>query len=153
MDESAGQEAQDATSRGTSRGMIIGPGQGRTIQGTGDITLIATAEETGGSIGIFEGTSPPGDGPPRHVHYGSDELFYILEEGFLFLVGQSQESVSAGTYVFVPRGTGPRLQGGGDRAGKVAHGFHPRGPGAARRGVRQVVHRGRRGESERGAAE
>jgi hypothetical protein len=66
MSESAGQEAQDASSSGTSRGMLIGPGQGRTIQGTGDITLIATAEETGGSIGIFEGISPPADGPPPH---------------------------------------------------------------------------------------
>ena len=101
-ESSAGQEAERGIASG---GLIIGPGQGRTVQGTGEITLIATAEQTGGSIGLFEGISPPGDGPPRHIHYRSDELFYILEGDFLFLVGERQESVSAGTYVFVPRGT------------------------------------------------
>ena len=96
MNESAEQGERDAA----SRGIVIGPGEGRTIPGTGAITLIATAEQTGGSIGVFEGTSSGGDGPPRHVHYGSDELFYILEGEFLFLVGERQASVSAGTYVF-----------------------------------------------------
>ena len=86
MDESAGQREQHAT----SRGIVIGPGQGRTIPGTDAITLIATAEQTGGSIGVFEDTSSPGDGPPRHVHYGSDELFYLLEGELLILVGQRQ---------------------------------------------------------------
>ena len=79
MNESAEQRERDAA----SKGIVIGPDQGRTIPGTGAITLIATAEETGGSIGVFEGTSPPGDGPPRHIHYGSDELFYLYRSGLL----------------------------------------------------------------------
>lgn len=128
MDESAGQEARDATARGTSRGIIIGPGQGRTTQGTGDMTLIATAEETGGSIGIFEGTSPPGDGPPRHIHYGTDELFSILEGEFLFLVGERQENVSAGTYVFVPSGTVHAYKVVGTERGRLLMAFIPGGP-------------------------
>jgi hypothetical protein len=114
MDEPAGQREQEAP----SRGMVIGPGEGRTIPGTNAITLIATAEQTGGSIGVFEDTTSPGDGPPRHVHHGSDE-------------------------------DGPCLQGHRHQAGKDAFGFHPRGTGAGLRGVRQVAHRGRRGESER----
>jgi uncharacterized cupin superfamily protein len=75
---------------------------------------------------------PPGDGPPRHIHYGSDELFYVVEGEFLFLVGERLESVSAGTYGFVPKGNGPRLRGGRDRAGKVTYGFRLKGPGASR---------------------
>jgi hypothetical protein len=66
MNESDGHEAQDASSRGTSRSIIIGPHQGRTIQGTGDITLIATAEQTGDSIGVFEGISPWGRAAAPH---------------------------------------------------------------------------------------
>src|SRR5215210_1166971 len=128
MNESDGQEAQDATARGTSRGIIIGPGQGRTIQGTGAITLIATAEQTGGSIGVFEGISPPGDGPPRHIQYGSDELFYVLEGEFLFLVGERQESVSAGAYVFVPRGTVHAYKAIGTERGRLLMAFIPGGP-------------------------
>jgi quercetin dioxygenase-like cupin family protein len=124
-ESSAGQEAERGIASG---GLIVGPGQGRTVQGTGDITLIATAEETGGSIGLFEGISPPGDGPPRHIHYGSDELFYILEGDFLFLVGERQESVSVGTYVFVPRGTVHAYKAVGTERGRLLMAFTPGGP-------------------------
>jgi len=54
---------------------------------------------------IPRGDNPPGSGPPRHVHYGCDELFYVLEGQFLFLVGERQVSGSPGTFVFIPRGT------------------------------------------------
>ncbi|MDQ3927252.1 MAG: cupin domain-containing protein, partial [Actinomycetota bacterium] len=88
----------DARKQGANapEGIILGPGEGRTI---GGITLKATAEETGGSIGVLEATSPPGAGPPRHVHYGCDELFYVLEGQFLFLVGERQVSAPPGTFV------------------------------------------------------
>ena len=89
----------------TNGGIFVGPGEGRTIPGTDALRLIATGEQTGGSIGVLEDTSSPGDGPPRHVHHSNDELFYVLEGEFLFLVGERQESVSAETCVFVPRGT------------------------------------------------
>src|ERR671921_1963265 len=81
----------DGPNQGASapEGIILRPGEGRTI---GGITLKATGEQTGGSIGFIEATSPPGYGPPRHVHYGSDELFYVLEGEFLFLVGERQVS-------------------------------------------------------------
>ena len=111
-------------------------GQGRTVQGTGYITLIATAEETGGSIGLFEGISPPRDGPPRHIHYGSDELFYILEGQFLILVGEHQESVSAGTYVFVPRGTVHAYKVIGTERGRMLSAFIP---GRPERGFEEFV--------------
>jgi quercetin dioxygenase-like cupin family protein len=124
MNESAEQGKRDAA----LRGIVIGPGEGRTIPGTGAITLIATAEQTGGSIGVFEGTSPPGDGPPRHIHYGSDELFYLLEGEFLFLVGERQESVSAGTYIFVPRGTVHAYKAVGTERGRLLMAFIPGGP-------------------------
>ena len=87
-----------------------------------------TGEETGGSIGVFEDTTSPGDGPPRHVHHGSDELFYLLEGEFLFLVGERQESVSAGTYVFVPRGTVHAYKVVGAGRGRVLSAFIPGGP-------------------------
>jgi mannose-6-phosphate isomerase-like protein (cupin superfamily) len=124
VNESAGQGE-----RGTaSGGIILGPGEGRTIPGTDAITLIATSEQTGGSVGVFEDTSSPGDGPPRHVHYGSDELFYILEGEFLFLIGERQESVSAGTYVFAPRGTVHAFKVIGNERGRLLSAFIPGGP-------------------------
>jgi quercetin dioxygenase-like cupin family protein len=127
MDESAEQ-----AERGTaSAGIILRPGEGRTIPGTDAITLIATTEQTGGSIGVVEDISSPGDGPPRHVHYGSDELFYVLEGEFLFLLGERQESAVAGTYVFVPRGMVHAYKVTGIERGTVLSAFIPGGPEGA----------------------
>lgn len=123
MNESAGQGE-----RGTALGGIVtGPGEGRTIPGTDAITLIATGEQTGGSIGVFEASSPPGDGPPRHVHYSCDELFYVLEGEFLFLVGERQGSGSPGTYVFIPRGTVHAYKVIGTERGKLLTAYAPGG--------------------------
>ena len=113
--------------RTASGGIILGPGEGRTIPGTDAITLKATSEQTGGSIGFLEATSPPGSGPPRHVHHSSDELFYVLEGEFLFLVGKRQVSAPPGTFVFVPRGTVHAAKVIGTEPGKVLAAFIPGG--------------------------
>jgi quercetin dioxygenase-like cupin family protein len=85
--------------------IVLGPGEGRTIPGPEAITLKATGEETGGSIGFFEGTTSPGAGPARHIHHGADELFYVLEGQFQFLAGEQLVSAPPGTFIFIPRGT------------------------------------------------
>jgi quercetin dioxygenase-like cupin family protein len=116
----------DAPNQGANapEGIILRPGEGRNIEG---ITLKATGEETGGSIGFIEATSPPGYGPPRHVHYGSDELFYVLEGQFLFLVGERQVSSPPGTFVFIPRGTVHAAKVIGTEPGKVLVAYIPGG--------------------------
>jgi len=84
VSESAGQGE-----RGTApRAIILGPGEGYNIPGTDAMTLKATGEQTRGSIGFLEATSSPGYGPPRHIHHSHDEMFYVLEGEFLFLVGE-----------------------------------------------------------------
>ena len=105
-------------------GIVLGPGEGRPV---GGINLKATGEQTGGSIGFLEATTPPGDGPPRHVHYGCDELFYVLEGQFLFLVGDRQVSGGPGTFVFIPRGTVHAAKVVGDEPGKVLAAYVPGG--------------------------
>jgi mannose-6-phosphate isomerase-like protein (cupin superfamily) len=114
--------------RGTaSGGIILGPGEGRTIPGTGAITLKATSEETGGSIGFLEGTDSPGTGPPRHIHHSCDELFYVLEGEYLFLVGERQVSAQPGTFVFIPRGAVHAAKVIGTEPGKVLAAYMPGG--------------------------
>ena len=123
MDESSGQGE-----RGTaSGGIILGAGEGRTIPGTDSITLKATSEETGGSIGFLEATSLPGYGPPRHIHHSYDELFYVLEGEFLFLVGERQAGALPGTFVFIPRGTVHAAKVIGSEPGKVLIAYIPGG--------------------------
>jgi quercetin dioxygenase-like cupin family protein len=101
VNESAGQGEQGSA----SEGIVLGPGEGRTMPGTDAMTLKATSEQTGGSIGFLEATSSPGYGPPRHIHHSHDELFYVLEGGCLFLVGERQVGALPGTFFFIPRGT------------------------------------------------
>ena len=123
MNESAGQGE-----RGTAPGgIVLGPGEGRTIPGTDAIMLKATGEETGGSIGFLEATSAPGTGPPRHIHHSCDELFYVLEGEFLFLVGERQVSALPGTFVFIPRGTVHAAKVSGTEPGKVLAAYIPGG--------------------------
>ena len=74
-------------------GIVLGPGEGRTI---GGITFKATDEQTGGSIGFIEAMTPPGAGPPRHVHYSCDELFYVLGGSSSFWSGSEKLTVRPG---------------------------------------------------------
>ena len=128
----------------TNGGIFVGPGEGRTIPGTDVLRLVATGEQTGGSIGVLEDTSSPGDGPPRHVHHSNDELFYVLEGEFLFLVGERQESVSAETCVFVPRGTVHAYKVIGSKRGRLLSAVIPGGPERPSRSSSSCVPREKR---------
>jgi quercetin dioxygenase-like cupin family protein len=91
------------------------------------MTLKATGEQTGGSIGLLEATSSPGYGPPRHIHHSHDEMFYVLEGEFLFLVGERQVSALPGAFVFVPRGTVHAAKAIGTEPCKVLIAYVPGG--------------------------
>src|SRR5690606_18365081 len=105
--------------------------EGRRIPGPEGLTVKATGEATRGSIGFLEATSVPGFGPPRHVHHDCDEVFYVLDGRFEFLVGERLVTGQPGSFVFVPRGTvhAPRVVG--PTPGKVLIAFVPGGQEAA----------------------
>jgi quercetin dioxygenase-like cupin family protein len=107
--------------------IVRGPGDGYVIPGPEGVTLKAIGEETGGSIGVFEATTPAGFGPPRHIHYTSDELFYVLSGEFEFLLGDRVLRAGPGTFVFIPRGTVHAPKVVGPAAGKVLAAFVPGG--------------------------
>jgi len=107
--------------------IVLGPGEGRVLPGPEGITLKATGTQTGGSIGFFEATTPPGFGPPRHIHHRSDELFYILAGEFQFLVGERLFHATPGTFVFIPRGTVHAPKVVGNEPGRVISAFVPGG--------------------------
>jgi len=83
-------------------GGILGPGS-IDWQGTHYRTLLATAD-TGGAISVVDSVSPPGSGPPRHVHADADESFVLLSgEAEFWLEGESVMR-TVGQAAFVPRG-------------------------------------------------
>jgi quercetin dioxygenase-like cupin family protein len=60
----------------------------------------------------------PGDQAPPHVHYGSDEAFYVLDSQLEVLEGEQRRILTAGELAFITAGT--------------VHTFANRGPGQAR---------------------
>jgi quercetin dioxygenase-like cupin family protein len=64
----------------------------------------ARAEETGGALGLVEGTFYEGFGPPLHVHSREDEAFYVLDGEIRFRQGEDEFVAGAGTWVWGSRG-------------------------------------------------
>jgi mannose-6-phosphate isomerase-like protein (cupin superfamily) len=121
-------DVQTQTYTAASRPVIfLRPGEGRVIPGPEGLTLKASGEQTGGSIGFLEGRTPPGFGPPRHIHHHSDELFYVLEGEFQFLLGEWLVHAPAGSFVFIPRGTVHAPKVVGPEPGRALVAFVPGG--------------------------
>ncbi|WP_400190496.1 cupin domain-containing protein [Hymenobacter sp. B81] len=63
---------------------------------------VSTAD-TGGVLSVLEYTGREKTGPPLHVHYEQDEVFYVVEGQYRFVVGGEQFVAAAGDTVFLPR--------------------------------------------------
>ncbi|RYG13933.1 MAG: cupin domain-containing protein [Burkholderiales bacterium] len=80
----------------------------------GSLRVIASSENTGGTFAVLELHEAGGYLTPPHVHPGMDESFYVLEGTLqLHMQGRTQ-TLGAGSYVFIPRGT-PHAQGSADK--------------------------------------
>jgi quercetin dioxygenase-like cupin family protein len=91
-----------------SRGRIgvLPPERARDLPFIG--RLRASAAETDGKFEIIEYKGQAV--PPPHIHREHDEIFYILEGRFSFIIGHAAQEADRGALVWVPRGT--------------RHGFH-----------------------------
>src|SRR5664279_6286906 len=70
--------------------LIVLPGEIRRYRGqkgreNATTELLATSEETGGTLGLFRQTIAPAGGPPRHLHLREDEFAYVVSGQFEFL--------------------------------------------------------------------
>ena len=60
-------------------GWSIPAGEAETFWFTQNrMTLVATAESTGGAFGLTEAVGPAGSSPPLHIHHREDESFWVL---------------------------------------------------------------------------
>lgn len=66
-------------------------------------TILATAD-TGGAMSITDSVSPPGSGPPRHIHHDADETFVLLTGDAEFWLEGERFTRGPGQTVFVPCG-------------------------------------------------
>lgn len=70
----------------------------------GRYTIETGAEQTGGRRVQMLVRDARGAAPPRHVHYDSDETFYVIEGELTVVVGDERVEAKAGDVVFGPRG-------------------------------------------------
>jgi quercetin dioxygenase-like cupin family protein len=113
-------------------GFVVLPGGAPRFSGPqgreADFTeLLATAEQTGGSLGMFRQTIAPSSGPPTHVHRAEDEFFYVVSGEFKVKLGDRVTSAPAHSVMFVPRGTAHTFQNVGAEPAVVLVGVTPGG--------------------------
>jgi quercetin dioxygenase-like cupin family protein len=94
----------------TGKGFKIPAGEGRIhshikLKGVNanimDIKI--SGSDNDGGFALFEQTSlSPGKGTPLHMHHLQDEVFYVVEGSYYFLVGEDKCHLSAGDSIFLP---------------------------------------------------
>ena len=90
-----------------SEAFIVLPGEAQGYGGQqgreADVTeLLATAEKTGGVLGVFRQTIAPKSGPPTHLHGMEAEFCYVVSGQFNFKLGERVVSAPAGSFIFIP---------------------------------------------------
>jgi quercetin 2,3-dioxygenase len=81
----------------------VAPGTQTDWNGTHYEALL-TPHETGGKFGAFASDAGPGDGPPRHRHPKSDEVFVILQGRLRFWCAGETSERTAGEILYIPAG-------------------------------------------------
>jgi mannose-6-phosphate isomerase-like protein (cupin superfamily) len=102
---------------------FAGP-QGREADYT---ELLATRDQTGGSLGMFRQTVAPKSGPPTHIHQTEDEFFYVVSGEFKVKLGEQVMSAPSQSVMFVRRGTAHTFQNVGAKPGVLLVGVTPGG--------------------------
>ena len=106
----------------------IPAGEGQSIWIVGDThTLKAVGEDTKGAYMLFEASVSPQLGAPPHIHHREDEFYYVLEGELEVLDGERTFIASAGSYVYIPRGTLHRFKNVGEVPAKMLVFFTPAG--------------------------
>ena len=94
--------------------------QAPTIKPFGlDMKVLLTTEATGGAISVVMGWHKPGEGPPDHVHFDQEEMFFILEGTYELTVDGQTTTAGAGTIVFIPRNVVHRFKNIGNTTARM----------------------------------
>jgi mannose-6-phosphate isomerase-like protein (cupin superfamily) len=89
-----------------ARVIVSGPGEGRKVRVFGVVLTIRVASaDASGDFAVWEEASPPGLGPPRHIHHRVDEAFQILEGHYQVWCDGRTYELAPGAMAMIPKGT------------------------------------------------
>jgi hypothetical protein len=81
--------------------MVSECGEGLPVHVLGaDLTIKISSRDTNGAFAVFEGHTPPLEGPPLHRHNDHDECWFIARGEYRFEVDGREIYASAGATVF-----------------------------------------------------
>lgn len=97
------------TSRETAlaaRSFTLAPNEGdRFTMIGGGMRILVDGAASGGRCCILETPVSPGDGPPLHRHEREDEMFFVIEGRFKFMIDGREFIAEPGAFVCAPRGS------------------------------------------------
>lgn len=84
--------------------LIVTLDEGEAIKPFGlNMQILVRADQTGGRLSVIVAEHKPGEGPPDHVHFNQEEVFYVLEGTYEVGVDGMTRTVGPGTFVYLPR--------------------------------------------------
>jgi quercetin dioxygenase-like cupin family protein len=107
-------------------------GESRSMGFSRLLFKVGTADTHGNLFVIENANLRAGDGPPLHLHFNQEELFYVLDGKIVLQVGEQRIELGSGESILAPRGIphtwsamveGSRLLGSFTPAGKMEQFF------------------------------
>ena len=99
---------------------IVKPEEALPLKAFGlDLKVLLTTEATGGAMSVIMGWHKPGEGPPDHVHFNQEEMFFVCEGTYEVTVADQTSTVGPGTIVFIPRNVVHRFKNIGDTTARM----------------------------------
>ncbi len=109
-------------------------GTGPLYWGPGDrVTFLVTGADSGGACFIIEVMTPPGGGPPLHIHHFEEETFYLLQGTLTIQAAGRTFQASPGDFIHIPRGTVHTFRNDGKVDAKFLVVISPAGPAGMQR--------------------
>ena len=81
-----------------AEGFVLGPDEGEAFWWLGTLTINKIrGASTAGGLDVVEHRVAPGYAPPRHVHQGQDEIFYLVDGEFVIDCGDQRWDAAPGS--------------------------------------------------------